>query len=240
MIELFFLLSFLLVCLFVISSTFLYWIKSRQSYFKKVGIPYVPSSLILGSFSDVFLKKICFFDQVVALYNHPDVKNKPFFGFFLLHTPGLMVTDPELIKRITVKDFNSFSNRYTASDIHDPIGYYSLFSANGQIWKTLRGKMSPFFGCAKLKSMYYLVDKDSSNMIEVLEKSLDEETKVECEVKELASLYATDVIATCAFGIEVKSLDNPHGEIRTIGKTVFGTQFLRSLEFASGLCCRKS
>lgn len=212
---------------------FIYWINRRQDYFKNLGIPYVPSTALLGSFDNVVLGKTGFYDQTVTLYNKPEVKDKPFFGIFVFHKPGLMVTDPELIKSITVRDFNSFPNRYTSSDMHDPLGYYTLFAADNPLWKMLRGKLSPFFTSGKLKSMYYLIDKISTQMVDYVEKRLDSENKVELEVKELTSLYSTDVVASCAFGVEANSLENPDGEFRTAGKIVFGTEFWRAFEFSA-------
>ena len=218
---------------FACVATFFYWIKRRQDFFKHLRIPYVPSTPLLGSFDDVVLGKTGFYDQVVTLYNRPEVKNKPFFGIFLFHKPGLMITDPELIKRITVKDFNIFPNRYTSSDTHDPIGYYTLFAVDNPLWKVLRGKLSPFFTSGNLKSMYYLLDKISSEMVDYVEKRIKVNNEVELEAKALTSLYSIDVVASCAFGVEAHSLENPKGEFSVAGKTVFGTDFFRSFEFSS-------
>ena len=212
---------------------FIYWINKFQDYFKRLGIPYVPSIPLLGSFGDAFLGKTGFYDQVLTLYNRPEVKDQPFFGFFLFHKHGLMINDPELIKRILVKDFKSFSNRYSSSDKHDPLGYYNIFAVNGALWRLLRAKLSPFFSSGKLKSMFYLMDKTSMDMSNFVKNRLDKDQKVELEMKELASLYTTDVIASCAFGVEANSLENPDGEFRTAGRLLFKMTFWRGLEFSS-------
>ena len=223
----------LLVGLSIVLGTFLFWINHRQNYFKNLKIPYVDSTPLLGSFGDVILGKIGFYNQVIKLYNHPEVKGKPFFGFFLFHKPGIMITDPELIKRITVKDFNSFPNRYQSSGLHDPLGYYSLFAVNGALWRLLRSKLTPFFTSGKLKAMYYLIDKLSTDMATFIHKRLDENDKVELETKELSTLFSTDVIASCAFGVEANSLENPNGEFRTAGRTIFKMTFWRGFEFSA-------
>lgn len=209
----------LLLGALTIFGVIIYWLNRRQDYFKNLGIPYVPSIPLLGSFGDAMFGKTGIYEQIVTLYNQPEVKDKPFFGIFVFHKPALMISDPELIKRITVKDFNSFTNRYSASETHDPLEYYMLFSVKDVIWRFLRGKLSPFFTSGKLKSMYYLLDKASDNMVNFIQKRLGNENKVEVEVKELASLFSTDVIASCAFGVEANSLENPNGEFRVAGKT---------------------
>lgn len=224
-----FLTQFLVATLFVLV-VFFYWINRRQDYFKNYGIPYIPSTPLLGSFKDALLGKTGVYDHIVTLYNRPEVKGAPFFGIFLFHKPGLVITDPDLIKQITVKDFWSFSNRYTSSDVHDPLGYYNLFSVKGALWKILRGKLSPFFTSGKLKSMFYLLDKNSGDMVNYIHKRLDKDNKVEMEMKDLASMYTIDVIANCAYGVEANCLENPEGEFRKCGHSMFHMSFWRGLE----------
>src|SRR5690349_21943390 len=187
------LLTSFLIAISVLLVTFIYWLNRRQDYFKNFKVPYVPSFPLFGVFKDAFLRKIAFYDQVAVIYNLPEVKDKPFFGIFAFHKPSLMITEPELIKRVFVKDFASFTNRYSGSDVHDPLGNFNLFSIKAPLWKTMRGKLSPFFSSGKLKTMYYLLDKVGDNLIKHINKRLDHEGKVELEMKELASLFMTDV-----------------------------------------------
>lgn len=92
--------------------------------------------------------------------DHEDVKDSPFFGFFMpLNKPTLMMQSPELLKRITVKDFSSFSDRHMESHKGDPLGFYNMVMVKGAMWRKIRSKMSPFFTSGKLKLMFYLVDK---------------------------------------------------------------------------------
>lgn len=222
--------SSLLLGLLVILLSFIFWVSKRQDYFKNHNIPFAKSPPLLGAFSDSVLGKLSFYDNVVTLCNRPELKDKPFFGMFLFHKPALVINDPELIKQILVKDFNSFTNRYTSSDTHDPLGYFMLFSVKNSLWKKLRGKLSPFFSSGKLKTMYYLLDKISTDLNKHIHIRLDKDNKVELEMKELAALYSTDVIASCAFGVEANSLENPDGEFRKAGKTIFEMTWWRSLE----------
>lgn len=219
----------------VILVTFVYWIYHRQSYFKRHNIPFVKSIPLLGSFGDALLGKIGFYDAVLSIYNQPEVKDKPFFGMFICHKPGLMIKDPEILKSILVKDFNYFEDRYNASDVHDPLGNNNLFSVKNPLWRKMRGKLTPFFTSGKLKSMYYLVDGISNNFMKFINKGLDSDGKVELEMKEVAAIYSTDIIASCAFGVEANSFVNPNGEFRKAGHAIFNFRetLWRSIEFSS-------
>lgn len=102
----------LAVCALVALIIWFYW---QQTFFKRHNLPYVQTNILLGGLSDSLLGKCGFFENVSRLYKAPEVKNATFFGFFIFQRPALVIRDPELIKRIMVKDFNSFNNRVHAS-----------------------------------------------------------------------------------------------------------------------------
>jgi hypothetical protein len=60
-----------------------------------------------------------------------------------------------------------------------------------------------------------------------------ERSDKQIETKEVAGKYATDVITTCAFGIESNSLLNPNAEFREFGRKIFDFSVYRSFEFMS-------
>lgn len=57
---------------------------------------------------------------------------------------------------------------------------------------------------------------------EKLNNVIDQIPSIESfDIKDLSARYTTDVIGTCAFGLETGSLDNPDSEFRQMGKMVF-------------------
>jgi cytochrome P450 family 6 len=70
-------------------------------------------------------------------------------------------------------------------------------------------------------------------MVQYVHNRLDENGKVELEMKEVASLYSTDVISSCAFGIEANSLENPDSEFKKAGTAMFKMSVKRAIEFTS-------
>lgn len=217
----------------IILVTILYGISYRQNYFKRHNIPYIKSTPFLGAFWDVIQKKMGFYDKVLDLCDRPEVKDKPFFGMFVFHKPAIMINDPELIKRVLVKDFNDFAEHYSSSDNHDPLGYYNLFGAKHDLWKKIRTRLSPFFSSGKLKMMYYKLDKISDDLNQYIHRKLGSSDKVELEIKEISALFTTDVIASCAYGVEANSLENPEGEFRCAGRAHLKYALKRQLELTA-------
>lgn len=95
--------------------------------------------------------------------------------------------------------------------------------ARSAVEAEMRAKLTPF----------YILDKISSNLIELINKKLDANGSVELDVKEFSGLYSTDVIASCAFGVEANSMENPEAEFRKVGRQLFELTIKRGLEFTS-------
>lgn len=87
----------------------------------------------------------------------------------------------------------------------------------GEEWKNLRVKLTSTFTSGKMKLMFPLVKDCGDKLAQVLESMSSEPF----DVKDLCARYTTDVIGTCAFGIEIHSLENPDSEFRTMGKQLF-------------------
>lgn len=140
-------------------------------------------------------------------------------GLYFFHQPIALLLDPELIKNVLIKDFNNFPERgiyYNEKD--DPISAH-LFNLNSTKWRRLRTKLTPTFTSGKMKFMFPtvmdVVDRFKHNLFEVLEET------DELEIKDILARFTTDIIGTCAFGIECNSLKDPNAEFRTMGRRAF-------------------
>lgn len=140
----------------------------------------------------------------------------------------MVLRDPELIKEVLVKEFNTFFNRNAQTSHHkDPLSQ-NLFLLKGELWKYLRLKMSPIFTSFRLKQMFPLINTCGKQLSQYIERS-----DKQIEMKEVAGKYATDVITSCAFGIESNSLVDPNAEFRQFGRKIFEYSAYRSFEFMS-------
>lgn len=72
-----------------------------------------------------------------------------------------------------------------------------------------------------MKVMYQYMEDNAKKMVEFIEKQPDFSNTNGMDARELCSKYATDVIASCAFGLNGKSFDEADPEFRRMGKKLF-------------------
>lgn len=166
-------------------------------------------------------------------------------GIYQCFLPILILKDPDLIKQITVKDFDHFTDHrsFFPEDV-DPLWGKNLFSLKGkylflhnfifkncknfkiteetfnpfvgQKWRDMRTILSPSFTSSKMKSLFVLISECAENFVKhFLEKS---EGVVTIEFKDTFTRFTNDVIASAAFGIQVDSLGQPKNQFYVMGK----------------------
>ena len=209
-----------------------YLISKHQNYFRSRNVPFVKSFPLLGVLSDVVLRRKGIYEAICDIYNNPKVNREPFFGIFLFHKPALLIKDPELIKRVLIKDFQSFSNRYSSTGDADKIGAPNLFVVKNPKWRHIRAKFSPFFSSGKLKSAYYIVEEMAQRLVEYIDRRC-ENGKSQIALKHTMSLYTVDIIGNIAFGLDPKGLLDVYEEFHEAVMTIYGKTFQRSLEISS-------
>lgn len=197
------------------------YFKHKFTYWEKRGVLYLKPSFPLGNCKDLVLMRKSFGETYTELYKKL-TRNK-FGGIYLMHRPQLMIRDPDLIKAVLVKDFDHFHDHGFAFDEKiDPLSG-SLFMLSGSKWRELRAKLSPTFTSGKIKMMFHTVIKCGMELKEHLEKPADQGDMV--EFRDVFAKYSTDIIASCAFGIECNCLKNPDAEFRKWGRRVLEPTF---------------
>lgn len=134
-------------------------------------------------------------------------------------SPVLVVRDPEVLKQLTVKDFDYFENHRSFLDERsDTLFGNSLFLMRSEKWRDMRANLSPAFTSSKMRQMYDLIGDTAYEMVESFGLKTSNGKEFHTEVKDLFSKYTNDVIATAAFGIKVNSFENEKNEFYTTGK----------------------
>ncbi|XP_078034045.1 uncharacterized protein LOC144468454 [Augochlora pura] len=205
-----------------------YYLKSVYNFFRDRGIPETHFYPIIGSLWRAMCQKITFAEQVNVLYKtHPDAK---YVGFFDFLTPVVMIRDPELIKSVTVKNFEHFLNHRTMqSDSSEPLFSKNLFALQGERWKEVRNLLSPAFTSSKMKAMYKLMIECATRYGDFFD-AIPKEGK-SLELKDTFTRYTNDVIATCAFGVNVDSMTDRKNKFYVYGREATGFGRWQSIKF---------
>jgi len=75
--------------------------------------------------------------------------------------------------------------------------------------------------------MFSLISECADYLVQYMEEIASKNEPVEC--RELMAKYATDVIGSCAFGIEMNALSNEDSEFRKMGRKVLTPSWSRIL-----------
>ncbi|KOX72550.1 putative cytochrome P450 6a14 [Melipona quadrifasciata] len=177
------------------------------------------------------IKDILFARKSVAVYVkeiYDAYKNESMIGLYSRTTPLLVICEPKLIKDVLIRDFSHFSDRgLTINEKVEPLSSH-LFFLETERWRPLRNRLSPIFTSGKLREMFYLIVECSHHLEKCLDKKVGREEVIEC--RELAAKFTTDVIGTCAFGIEMSALADEESEFRKMGKAVFAVNLRNILQ----------
>ncbi|KAJ8883270.1 hypothetical protein PR048_015112 [Dryococelus australis] len=188
------------------------------TYWKRRGMPYVIMNVPMGIVWDVICQRKSYPEAYQGPYTLSD---QPVVGFFELLKPVLMIRDLDLIKEILVREFPSFHDRGLFIDEKvDPLSA-NLFFLKGSRWRSLRAKLTPTFTSGKVKAMLPAVAECGDELCTLLLRSSRCDAAAAVEVKDAVARFTTDVIATCAFGVEGGSLADPNAEVRHWGVRCF-------------------
>ncbi|XP_011641129.1 cytochrome P450 9e2-like [Pogonomyrmex barbatus] len=193
-----------------------YYFFKDLNYFKKHGILYKLPLPILGNMGPAIFCLKSTAELVKEFYNlHSKAK---YIGIFdIWTTPVIMVRDPELIKSIMIKQFDTFPHRLNPIDkMQDPLFSKNIFSSRGERWRQLRSLVTSALTPSKMKSMFKLMSEYSADFCTFLAQLPPEQRMM--QMKDVISRYTNDVIAAFALGINIDSRKNSKNEFYVYGK----------------------
>lgn len=194
---------------------FVLYVKWRQSYWSRRNVPTPKYEFLLGNLRSLISNSKSTGEGNLEVYNELKKHNIGYAGMYIFLRPVLVPLDPKFIKLILQKDFNYFMSHGVYHHPKD-IPSMNLFNIEGEKWKDQRAKLTPTFTSGKMKMMFETLMEKAL----ILDKSVERyaEKQEPFVIKEVLGRFTTDVIASCAFGIECNSLDEPDNIFRQYGK----------------------
>ncbi|KAJ8959326.1 hypothetical protein NQ318_022012 [Aromia moschata] len=185
------------------------------SYWKRKGLECPETSIPFGNTKDLFLGRSCFGETWKDIYFQLKSKGLRHGGVYFSLKRVYMPVDLQLVKNILQNDFQHFHGHglYVNEEV-DPLSA-NLFNLDGPKWKTLRSKLTPTFTSGKLKMMFQTLVDCSGGLKEILEEH--RRGNIPVDVKDVMGRFTTDIIGSCAFGIECNSMKNPQSDFRKYG-----------------------
>lgn len=215
----------------VLTAIYVYF-RVSFSYWTKRGAPILNPTAPFGDISDAIFTKNNINNVVNNFYKKFD--GQKFGGIYNFTVPVLLLRDPEIIKNVLVKDFDKFHSRgILINEEKEPLQGH-LFSLSGSKWRNLRFKLSPTFTSGKMKMMFGTLTDCGRELQRCLEPLATKGETI--QIKDILARFSTDIIASCAFGIQCNCLKNPDADFRNWGRRIFEPtlkkKFVRTMEFA--------
>lgn len=190
---------------------------SFQKYWKDRGVVGPKPHPLFGNMKEQMYMRESIGEFGKKLY--ASFPNEPVVGAFARGTPILILRDPEIIKDVLIKSFSNFVGR--GMRIHEKVEPLSqhLFLLEPKRWRPLRTKLSPVFTSGRLKDMFYIIKDCCTDFDTMLDKLVEKGEPL--EVRDIFAKFTTDIIGSCAFGLNMKSEAEEDCEFRKMGKKVF-------------------
>ncbi|XP_045775445.1 cytochrome P450 6k1-like [Maniola jurtina] len=198
---------------------YLRWLKVKNFWAER-GVPHSPPNPILGSLT--FLQKL---NVGLWMRQMNEDFRTPYIGIWLFWRPALIINSPEIARRVLVKDFGSFRDRFVASGDSDPIGKRNLFMSKEPEWSSLRKRLTGAFTAAKLRNSQDFIRSKSKEFVQRIKR----EQKNRICLKSLMVDYTTDVIGTSAYGVACNGTLTGKDHIRSAANAFMEYSPLRGL-----------
>ncbi|KAJ9581325.1 hypothetical protein L9F63_023498 [Diploptera punctata] len=208
-----------LVLIILITVIYIY-IKHCYNHWKRKDIKYVEPHFLTGNCKGILLTS----ETMGDVYEHcyKQLNGEKYGGIYLMLKPQLLLRDPEIIKSFLLKDFEYFHDHAMLSDEKiDPLSG-NLFMLTGHKWKNMRVLLSPTFTSGKMKLMFETFEECAVELRDYLKESAEIEDIL--EIQDVMARYTTNIIASCAFGIQCDCFKNPEAKFRK-----WGTKFLEQI-----------
>lgn len=178
-----------LILLFVCIGLTIYYLlelRQRYQYFRQRGIPTPPFRFFYGHLKTLW-NSTSFFRQFESWTK----QYGKIYGIYQGSIPTLIVSDPDFVQEVFVKQFSIFQarNGFLAGN--------SVLSSSGSKWRRHRHVINPAFSAVKLKLMFPLINGCISDAM----GKLDDHVKDDSEFNILLYYKRMSMDVICKYNI---------------------------------------
>ena len=176
-----------------------FYFKHKYSFWSKQGIS--------GPKPIPFLGTLYCYKGTVHEDEYEISKYGRLIGCYDVVTPVLMVTDPEVIKEVTVKRFSSFNANHLF--FGDKILKQMLVQKSGEEWKKMRSHTTPMFTASKIKTMLPTIEESGKVLITHIDKYVESQggENVPIKLRGYMGLFSIDIISKVAFSTDIQAFE---------------------------------
>ncbi|KAG5877926.1 hypothetical protein JTB14_004179 [Gonioctena quinquepunctata] len=190
------------------------WYHRSLGYWKRKGLNGPQPSFPFGNVKSVVFGQKTLGEQCRDIYFELKHRGMGHGGFYILGKPNYIPVNLKIVKAILHTDSDYFNGRGSyMNGKSDPLSL-NVFNMEGERWKSINSRLSPTFTSAKVKTMMNTFVRHSQSLDRLLEKTTGEGP---VRLKDIMRRFTTDVIGTCAYGIEIESMKNPNSELLKVG-----------------------
>lgn len=141
---------------------------------------------------------------------HTDIANEnywvlkklglPYGGNYFITAPQLIIVDPDIVRLIMASEYQHFESRGIYCNVEKNPLSRNIFNIHGARWKYLRANLTPTFTSGKMKMMFHTLIDYGHNLVENIAECSKNQAPI--DIKEQLGKFSTDVICSCAFGME--------------------------------------
>lgn len=196
---------------------FYYLVDRNLNHWNKQNIPHIKPEVIFGN-SRGLSRDFHMSEFLRRMYSQLKAAG-PICGIFIYFRTVAMATNLDLIRNILIRDFHIFPNRGRYfNERDDPLSAH-LINIEDDEWRGLRHKLSPTFTSGKLKKMFDIGHQVADNLFNTIER--DKNINGCLEIKDALARFATDFIASTAFGIDCNSLVHKDSKFHDMATKTF-------------------
>ncbi|XP_022913723.2 cytochrome P450 9e2-like [Onthophagus taurus] len=219
---------YLILILIFLITLFYYKAIKPYSYWTQRGVKQRKQIYLLGDNAGQIFKRESFYGMIKNLYEH--FPQERYFGMYQMLHPTLLLRDPELIKTITIKDFDHFVNhKPLLPESSETIWTKNILLTQDDDWRQVRVALTPNFTSNKMKLMFGIIFETTNTYVKHFQNLNDKVYEV--ELKDLMTRYAIDIISTIAFGFKCDSINDKNNEFYIKGVDLGRLDFKRVLKF---------